>query len=76
MEGEDKMEIKAISEDESDKEDTQSVAMESVTMSELPIGDERYDKEINLTEEQETLKKIKGCGLTFQIFYLFLNFYL
>ncbi|XP_075226411.1 tsr1 ribosome assembly factor isoform X2 [Lycorma delicatula] len=55
----DKMEMDAAESYESDENDAKSEAMESVTVSEVPFGDERYDKEVNFTEEEETLKKIR-----------------
>lgn len=59
-EDEDDMECEeAVSDEESDEEPSEEAETMTVT-SEAPIPDDKYDQDTNLTEEQETLQKLRG----------------
>lgn len=60
---------KAQSEEESDDEPSDEAETMTVT-SEAPIPADKYDQATNLTEEQETLQKIRGNYCTKFVLYI------
>lgn len=60
-------EAKSVGTD-SDKNIEDDEEYETITISEAPVDQERYDKDIDMLEEKEAIEKLKGLTYVFVIF--------